>query len=91
MGGIRPLLLVWAALLALLALTIAASFVLTGPLSLAASLSIALAKAALVFWFYMHLKEEGGLVRLAAVAAGAWLLILFALSASDFATRHWPV
>lgn len=71
----------------LLALTVAASFVLTGPLSLAASMSIAAAKAALVYWFFMHLREEGGLVRLAAIGAIAWLMILFLLVGADYAGR----
>jgi cytochrome c oxidase subunit 4 len=83
----RNLVVVWAALLALLACTIGASFILAGPLSLLVSMSIALAKAALIFWFYMHLKEEGPLVRVAAIGAGAWLLILFLLGAADYATR----
>jgi cytochrome c oxidase subunit IV len=83
----RSLLIVWAALLGLLALTVAASYLVTGPLSAAASLLIALAKASLVFWFFMHLREERGLVRLFAVGATAWLLILLLLLAADYATR----
>jgi cytochrome c oxidase subunit 4 len=88
MKGAKPLVLVWAALMGLLALTLGASFVFTGPLSLVTSLGIAFTKAALVFWFFMHLREEGGLVRLAAVGAGVWLLILFILSAADYTTRQ---
>ncbi|MGE0004284.1 MAG: cytochrome C oxidase subunit IV family protein [Parvibaculaceae bacterium] len=83
----RSLLLVWAALLGLLLLTLGASLVLTGPASLLTSLAVALAKAALIFWFFMHLKEETGLLRLVAVGAGVWLLILLALTFADYATR----
>ncbi len=75
----RSLLLTWIALVVLLALTVGASFVLTGPPSLAAALLIAFAKAALILWIFMHLREISGLLRVFAVAAAAWLLILFAL------------
>ena len=37
----------------------------------------------------MHLREESGLVRLAAVGAGAWLLIMLLLVSSDYLTRFW--
>ena len=75
----RRLLLTWAALLVLLALTVGASFVLKGPPSLAAGMGIAAAKAALIFWVFMHLSEDRGLLRVIAVAAFGWLAILFAL------------
>ncbi len=85
---VRRLTLVWAALSALLASTIGASFLLTGPASAAVSLAIAFAKAALVFWFFMQLRTEKGLVRVFAVGAGVWLLLLFALAGLDYATRQ---
>jgi cytochrome c oxidase subunit 4 len=81
------LVLVWTALLALLLITFGASFVLTGPASVAVSYTVALAKAALIFWFFMHLREESGLVRLAAGGAGVWLLILLLLLFADYASR----
>jgi cytochrome c oxidase subunit 4 len=87
MSGIRNLLVVWVALLALLALTVAASFVFTGPASLGASLGIASAKSALVYWFFMNLREEKGLIRVVALGAVAWLLILFLLAGTDYLTR----
>ncbi len=83
----RSPILVWAALLVLLVLTVAASFVATGLPSLIAAMGIALLKAGLIFWFYMHLREEPGLIRLAAIGAAAWLSILFFLVFSDYLTR----
>ncbi|MGB0083840.1 MAG: cytochrome C oxidase subunit IV family protein [Rhodomicrobiaceae bacterium] len=85
--GMGRLLLVWISLLALLALTVTASFQFTGPLNLSVSICIALAKATLIFWFFMRLREEGGLLRLIAVGAGAWLIILLLLAGTDYATR----
>ncbi|TXH33930.1 MAG: hypothetical protein E6Q98_20475 [Rhodospirillaceae bacterium] len=87
MHVVRPLIFVWAALMSLLALTIAASFALTGPLSLVTSMGVATVKAVLVYWFFMHLREEGGLIRLAAIAGIAWLMIFFFLALADYATR----
>lgn len=80
----RRLVLVWAALLALLALTVAASFVLTGAPSLAAGLGIAALKAGLILWAFMHLSEDDGLLRVVAIAAFAWLGILFALGSLTY-------
>jgi cytochrome c oxidase subunit 4 len=87
MSEVRQVVLVWAALLGLLALTVLSSFELVGLPSLAASMGIALLKAGLVFWFFMHLRESSGLVRILATGAGAWLLILLLLSAADYVTR----
>ncbi len=87
MGRLLSLTIVWLALLALLALTIVASFVLTGPFSLVAGLSIAAVKVVLIYWFFMHLREEDGLTRLMAIAVLAWLAILLLLTVADYATR----
>lgn len=78
---------VWLALMALLAATVVSSMLLRGTAGLAASLVIALAKAALVFWFFMHLREENGLARIAATGAVLWVAILFLLSGLDIVTR----
>lgn len=90
MAGVRSLIFAWAALMALLGLTVLASFFLTGAVSLATGMTIAVAKAGLIFWFFMHLREESGLVRLFAMAAVAWLLILALLVGADYATRQPP-
>jgi cytochrome c oxidase subunit IV len=87
MAGIRQLILVWLALMVLLGVTVAASFYLTGALSVAASLSISLVTAALIFWFFMDLRRESGLIRIFAVGAAAWLIILLLLASADYLTR----
>lgn len=83
----RECILVWAALMGLLAITIGATFLPFGPLMPVVNIGIALTKAALIFWVYMHLRELGGLARLAAVGAVAWLAILLALTATDYLAR----
>jgi cytochrome c oxidase subunit 4 len=87
MSGIRSTVLVWLALLVLLAISAAGSFVFTGPLNLLVSFGTAGLKALLIFWFYMHLKEEGGLNRIFAIGAMVWLVLLLALPAVDLITR----
>lgn len=87
MTAYRPFLLVWLVLLALLATTVAASFVLTGASSVTIGLGIAVAKAGLVYWFFMRLSDQRGLIRLAAGAGVSWLLILLSLSLADYLTR----
>jgi cytochrome c oxidase subunit 4 len=83
----RSLVAIWLALLALLTVSLAGSFVFTGMLNLGVSLGTAAIKAALIYWFYMHLKEQSGLNRIAALGAVAWLLILVLMLGTDYATR----
>ena len=82
------MLLAWAALMVLLALTVAVTFVPIGNWRMAISYAIAVAKAALVLWFFMDLRADGGLARLAGIAGFGWIAILFLLVAADYATRH---
>jgi cytochrome c oxidase subunit 4 len=86
---IRLYVLVWLGLMALLAITVAATFAPLGALKAPVNLGIAFIKAALVYWVYMHLHRRPGLERLAAVAAAVWLLILLSLSGADFISRGW--
>ena len=83
----NPLVLIWLILLLLLAGTIAASFLFTGLPGLAVSLAIAASKSGLIYWRYMHLNEQPPLLRVAAVAAGAWLVILLLFLCIDQLTR----
>ena len=78
---------VWAALMALLALTLASSYVRLAGFNTAANLGIAALKAALVAFFFMRLRSSGALVRLAAAIGLIWFLILLGLSLTDFLAR----
>jgi cytochrome c oxidase subunit IV len=81
-------LFVYLALLCLLALTIgSAQFLSLGAFKPVVNLGIAAIKAALIAWFFMHVREGGPLVRLFSVAALFWLVILFGLGLSDWLTR----
>ena len=81
---------VWAALLALLALTAGSAFVHLGVWNSVINMAIAVAKAALVVLFFMHLKTATALLRIVAAAALFMLAVLFGLSHADYATRSSP-
>jgi cytochrome c oxidase subunit 4 len=80
---------VFAALMALLALTVAVSFVNLGPFNTAASLAISISKAALIGLFFMEVRDSKPIIWLFAGAAFAWLLILLVLTMSDYSSRAW--
>jgi cytochrome c oxidase subunit 4 len=83
----KRLAIVWLALMALLVLTVAGSFTVTGAASAVVSFGVAAVKVALIFWFFMQLSTEKGLIRVFAVGAIAWLLILLTFATIDYATR----
>jgi cytochrome c oxidase subunit 4 len=87
MSETRSLVAIWVALVVLLSISVAASFVFTGPLNLLVSWGTATIKGALILWFFMHLREEGGLSRIMAIGAVAWLAILLIMTGADYATR----
>jgi cytochrome c oxidase subunit IV len=90
MKAVRTILLAWAALLTLLALTIAASFAPIGGTLPFVSYGIAIAKTAIVVWIFMEMRRRDGLQRIALVAGFAWLAILLILVLADNFTRGWP-
>ena len=77
----------WLALMGLFALTLASSFVPLGGFNTALNVAIAVAKAGLVAVIFMKLRMSSALVRLAAVAGVAWLMILIGLSLTDVLSR----
>lgn len=85
---IRTYVLVWAALIALLLLTLGSAYVPLGRFNAAINLAIAAAKALLVIFFFMHLRSAHYMLRIAATAGFFWLAILIGLSLTDFAVRY---
>jgi cytochrome c oxidase subunit IV len=79
--------LTWLALMALLALTTASSYIPMGAWNSVANMGISCAKALLIALFFMHLRGAGALLRIAAITGLVWLALLFGLSWSDFGTR----
>jgi cytochrome c oxidase subunit 4 len=81
---------VYGGLMALLLLTASASRLASGWYSMPVALGAAVAKLALIFWFFMNLGRQRPLVRIFAAAGFFWLAVLIVLSASDYLTRAWP-
>jgi cytochrome c oxidase subunit IV len=80
---------VFLTLLGLTVVTVAVSRVDLGPLNLLAAMTIAVLKAALVAWYFMHLRQATPLARLVAAAGVFWFAILLALTWSDYGSRAW--
>ena len=83
-------LVIFAALMVLLVLTVGAAFWFNlGNLNILVALAIATVKAALVVLFFMHVLYASRLTKIFVAAAFLWLIILFGLTFSDYATRRW--
>jgi caa(3)-type oxidase subunit IV len=80
-------LIVWAALIALLGLSLAYAYWPDAPGKFLAGLFIAGAKAAPIGAIFMQLRNASPLVQLASAAGLAWLSLLFLFSFADFLTR----
>lgn len=81
--------IVFALLMILLFLTIAAAFINFGhhSINITIALAIAIAKAALVVLFFMHVKYASRMTQIFVIAAFLWLGILFVLTFSDYLSR----
>jgi cytochrome c oxidase subunit 4 len=92
----RTYVLVFLALLGLLAATVGAAFVDFGrwlPMSstgLAIALSIAVAKGLLIVLFFMHARSGPRRNAVFASAGFVWLAILISLAMADYLTRNHP-
>lgn len=83
----RRLAWAWIALLALLALTLGLAFVPLGSGNTVVALAIGAAKALIVLFVFMEIAKAPPLVWLFASVGLFWLMILYGLSAVEYATR----
>ena len=79
--------LTWIALMIFLALTCASSYFRMGEWNTVVNMAISCAKALLIAIFFMHLRNAGALLRIAAITGLVFLAILFGLSGADYVTR----
>jgi cytochrome c oxidase subunit 4 len=86
---LRTYYLVFAALMVLLAATVAMAEIDLGPLNVLVAAAIATAKALLILLFFMHVRYSEPLTWLVAGAGFFWLAILFVLTISDYISRGW--
>jgi cytochrome c oxidase subunit 4 len=85
---------IFAALMGLLVLTVAAALIPfdrwhLAALGISVALTIAAVKATLVVLYFMHVKMSSALTKVFVVASLVWLAILIGLTLSDYVTRGW--
>lgn len=84
------LLLIWGAMLLLLAASITATLIpALGAWRQLISLGIAGIKSGLILWFFMELRQASGLMRLVLLAPLLFVAILETLLVIDYASRGW--
>ena len=78
---------VFAALLVLLVLTVAAAGIEHRVLGIVVAITIAVTKAVLIMMYFMHLRYTMTIARIYAIAGFVWLALLLMFTASDYITR----
>ena len=86
---VRLLVSVFAALLVFTFTTVLVASHDFGFLNTAVALGIACTKATLVIWFFMGVRFNTSLTKVAVVSGFVWLAILFGLGMSDYLSRPW--
>ena len=87
----RPLYGTYAALIVLLAMTASATALPAGWWSTPLGLAVAVAKASLIFVFFMRLRSQVPLVRIFALVGFFVLAVMLILTLADYFTRLLPV
>ena len=85
--SVRTYLVIFLALMALTAITVAVAFLHLGPLNDIAAMGIAITKACLVILYFMHVRHSSRLTKAVVVAGFLWLLFLIGFTMSDYLTR----
>lgn len=80
---------IFAILLILTGVTVAAAYVDLGRFNTVVALAIACSKAMIVVLYFMHVKYSTRLIKLTVIAGLYWMGILFALTLGDYLTRAW--
>ncbi len=80
---------VFGALMVLTLLTVWVAFFDLGFLNVFVAITIAVIKAALVAWFFMHLNHSARITWIVGLAGVVWLLIMLVITLSDYMSRHW--
>ena|SRR5581483_4932791 len=86
---VRTYVMVFGALLVFTLTTVLVAAHDFGFLNTAIALAIACAKASLVIWFFMGVRYNTSLTKVAVASGFVWLLIMFGIGMSDYLTRPW--
>jgi cytochrome c oxidase subunit IV len=84
---VRSYLLVFLALITLTVTTVLVSKVELGEYNFVVAMTIAVIKASLVVWFFMHVNRSSSLTRLFVFAGLFWMTILLVFVLSDYFSR----
>ncbi len=86
-----PFVVAWVVLLALAGISLWTAFLGLGPAAAIVQFGIAAAQVTIVFILFMRLKGPPSLKWIFAGSGFLWLLFLYGLSTTDYATRRgWP-
>lgn len=88
-ASVKTYALVFAALIALTITTVAVSKIELGEYNFVCAMTIAVIKASLVVWFFMHVRNSTSMTRLFVVAGLFWMSILIVFTVSDYISRGW--
>jgi cytochrome c oxidase subunit 4 len=75
-------------LMVLLLATVFAAFVNMGHFNVPVAYTIAIVKAGLILWYFMHLKQSTRLAHVFAFASFAWLALMLIITMGDYLSRH---
>ena len=85
----RTYYVVFAALVALLAVTVVAAEFDLGRAGFLVAVMIASVKAVLILLYFMHVRYSSHIIWVAVAAGAFWVGILLVLTMSDYLTRGW--
>ena len=80
---------IFAILVVLTFTTVVVAEIELGEWNVLVALTIAVIKALLVIWFFMHVKESSRLTKVFVMAGFFWMAILFFFVFSDYVSRGW--
>jgi cytochrome c oxidase subunit 4 len=87
--SVRTYVAVFLALLVGTVLTVVVAKYDFGLANTAIALAVACTKATLVIWYFMGVRYNTSLTKVAVLSGFVWLLIMFGLTMSDYLTRPW--
>lgn len=87
--SVKPLVMVFLALMVLTAITVGVSFINLGAFSAVVALTIAAIKAMLVILFFMEVRYSSKMTMAAIVAGCFFLGLLLFLTMADYISRAW--
>ncbi|MBX0327412.1 cytochrome C oxidase subunit IV family protein [Oscillochloris sp. ZM17-4] len=95
--SVRTYWMVFISLMALMALTVGAWYVektfipgMPEIIGVSIAMAIAIAKTALIIYFFMHVKVSSRLTQVFAMSAFVWLAIMFVIIMGDYFSKGWP-